>query len=87
MYAHENELSLIQREAGKAKEMIEDIQDIYGFETGDAFFTESELEKIGFEKSRISWKLRIIFDALDRIGEIVDGVDAEEEAARKAVGV
>ena len=86
MYAHENELSLIQREAGKAKEMIEDIQDIYGFETGGAFFTESELKKIGFEKSRISWKLRIIFDSLDRIGEIVDGVDAEEEAARKAVG-
>lgn len=84
MYLHENELSLIEREAGKAKAMIEDIQDLYGFDNNEQFMSQKDLEKIRYEKQRISWKLRIIFDALDTIGQIIGSVDEAEAAASNA---
>ena len=84
MYLHENELTLIEREAGKAKSMVEDLQDLYGFENNEQFMSQKDLEKIKCEKQRISWKLRIIFDALDTIEQITGRIDKEEAAAINA---
>lgn len=77
MYKHEDELTAIQREADKARAMIEDLQDNYGFEDVGRM-TERDLQKIWIEKPRITQKLRIVFDALESINKIVDGIEAGE---------
>lgn len=84
MYLHENELTLIEREAGKAKTMVEDLLDLYGFDNNEQFMSQKDLEKISCEKQRINWKLSIIFDALDTIGQITGRIDEAETAARNA---
>lgn len=84
MYLHEDELTLIEREAGKAKSMIEDIQDLYGFENDEQFMSQKDLERIMYEKQRINWKLRIIFDALCTIEELTGKIDKDEATAINA---
>ena len=86
MYLHEDELTLIEREAGKAKTMVEDLQDLYGFDNNEEFMSQRDLEKIKCEKQRINWKLCIIFDALDTIGQITGRIDEDEAAASNAKG-
>lgn len=77
-YELENELALIEKEAGKAKAMIDDIQSNYHFDHTD--FSSLDLTRIAAEYNSINWKLVIAFDALCSIGDIVSGIDAKNEA-------
>jgi len=77
-YDLENELALIEREAGKAKAMIDDIQSHYHFDCTD--FSARDLSRIEVERNSINWKLIIAFDALCSISDIISGIDAKNEA-------
>lgn len=76
-YELENELALIEKEAGKAKAMINDIQDRYHFDRTD--FSSLDLDRIGAERNSINWKLVIAFDALCAINDIISGLDSKNE--------
>ena len=76
-YELENELALIEKEAGKAKAMINDIQNNYHFDHTD--FSSRDLDRIGTERNSINWKLVIAFDALCAINDIISGLDSMNE--------
>ena len=84
MYAHETDFTMIEREALEAKVMVEDILELYGFETGGEYLSNEHLRKIKYEKKRISWKLNIIVDALARIEDTIKRVDSTEGNTAKA---
>ena len=69
----ESTLSLIEREAGKAKTMVQIIQG-YGFEELGAVLSKDQAEKIAVEKLYISNELLVIFDALCNICEYTDAL-------------
>lgn len=77
-YELENELSLIEKEVGKAKAMIDDIQSKYHFDCND--FSARDLSRIEIERNSINWKLVIAFDALCSIADIISSIDAKNEA-------
>lgn len=70
----ESTLSLIEREAGKAKTMVQIIQG-YGFEELGAVLSKDQAEKIAVEKLYISNELLVIFDALCNICEYTDALN------------
>lgn len=70
---NESTLSLIEREAGKAKTMVELIQG-YGFEELGAMLSKDQAEKISVEKLYIANELLVIFDALCNIREYTDAL-------------
>ena len=67
----ESTLSLIGREAGKAKTMVQIIQG-YGFEDTGSVLSKDQAETIAVEKLYIANELLVIFDALDTIRGYVD---------------
>lgn len=69
----EGTLSLIEREAGKAKTMVELIQG-YGFEELGAVLSKDQAETIAVEKPYIANELLVIFDALCNICEYTDAL-------------
>ena len=70
----ESTLSLIEREAGKAKTMVELIQG-YGFEDTGSVLSRKQAERIAAEKLYIANELLVIFDAMHTIRGYVDALN------------
>ena len=68
----ENALNLGSSEIEKAKVILDDIQNEYGFDRD--CMTREQGEKIAIESEAIAVKLRIIYDALWMTGKFIDGV-------------